>query len=192
VEADVIQEDDIVIRIRMAGDGAIDAKAMIEALDIAEGALYASDRNDVEQAARELRLPAYVRDASLERLRHHRHQRLLIEEAQTGSIILVTVVAAVSLFVLEKTVGEAFADGFKETRAYGELRDFFRRQIDAKTIFIAEALRRAFGGRKREVSVQVDAVPRLGPHVIQIETLTPAGQARSHVGSISEHLRRDH
>jgi len=187
----VIHDDDIVIRIRMAGDGAIDAKVMIDALDIAEGALYASDRNDVEQAARALRLPSYVRDASLERLRHHRHQRLLLEEAQTGSIILVTVVAAVSLFVLEKTVGEAFADGFKETRAYSELRDFFRGQIDAKALFIAEALRRAFGGRRREVSVRVDQVPRLGPHVIDVEAITAPSQTRSQVGSISEHLRRE-
>lgn len=187
----MIQDNDIVIRIRMAGDGAIDAKVLIDALDIAEGALYASDRNDVEQAARELHLPGYVRDASLERLRHHRHQRLLLEEAQTGSIILVTVVAAVSLFVLEKTIGEAFADGFKETRAYGELRDFFRRQIDAKALFIAEALRRAFGGRKREVSVRVNPVPRPGPHVIEVDAITPANQSRAQVGSISEQLRRE-
>jgi hypothetical protein len=175
----------------MAGDGAIDAKVMIDALDIAEGALYASDRNDVEQAARELRFPAFVRDASLERLRHHRHQRLLLEEAQSGSIVLVTVVAAVSLFVLEKTVGEAFVDGFKDTSAYGDLREFFRKQIDAKALYIAEALRRAFGGRKREVSVRVQPTLHHGPHVIEVEALTPVKAPKVQVGSIADELRRD-
>jgi hypothetical protein len=187
----VVQDYDIVIRIRLAGDGAIEAKVMIDALDIAEGALYESDRNDVAQAARELRLPNVVRDASLERLRHYRHQRLLLEEAQTGSIVLVTVIAAVSLFVLEKTIGEAFADGFKETRAYGDLRDFFRNQIDAKTHYIAEALRRAFSGRKREVSVRVQPKLDGGPNVIQVEAITSKRATETQIGSISDELRRE-
>jgi len=187
----MVQDDDIVIRIRLAGDGALEAKVLIDALDIAEGALYESDRNDVAQAARELRLPNFVRDASLERLRHHRHQRLLLEGAQTGSIVLVTVVAAVSLFVLEKTIGEAFADGFKDTRTYGDLREFFRKQIDAKALYIAEALRRAFSGRKREVSVRVQPKLDEGPNVIQVEALTSSRATKTHVGSISAELSRD-
>lgn len=186
----MIQDDDIVIRIRLAGDGAIEAKVMIDALDIAESALYESDRNDVAQAARELRLPNFVRDASLERLRHHRHQRLLLEEAQTGSIVLVTVVAAVSVFVLEKTIGEAFADGFKDTRAYGDLREFFRKQIDAKALFIAEALRRAFSGRKREVSVRVQPKLEDRPNTIEVEALTSPRVTKTQIGSISAELKR--
>lgn len=146
--------DDIVIELHI-GTGNVDPSLLVESLEILEGALHASDRHDVERAGSRLELPGFVRDASLERIRSYRHQRIHFREAATGSIVLIGAVAAVALFVLEKTIGEAFADGFKESRVYQELRTFFRDQIDRKALFIAEGIRRGFGVRRRTVSVQV-------------------------------------
>jgi hypothetical protein len=147
--------DDIIIEFHIGRGGDVDPKLLVEALDILEGALYASDRTDIERVSSQLPIPTYVRDASLERLRNYRHHRVHFREATTGSIVLIGAVAAVSLFVLEKTIGEAFTDGFKDTRTYHELRTFFREQIDSKALFIAEAIRRGLGTRHRTADVSV-------------------------------------
>lgn len=182
--------NDIVIRLHLTGGGSsIDSKLLVEALDIVEASLYASDRSDVERAARELQLSTVVRDASLERLRHHRHQRLLIEGARSGSIEIVAVVAGVSLYVIEKTIGEAFSDGMRASETYAALREFFRRQVDEKALYVSEALRRSFGTRRRQVTVRSDRESNELPHVISIETgAEPRRRAERPVRSLSQEL----
>ena len=150
-----ILQTDIVVELRLQADGTIDANSLIHVFDALETAIYASDRNDVVKASAEFQIAPHVRDASLERLRHHRHHRLLLVDARRGSIELIALVAGVSYFVLEKTIGEAFREGFKQSKSYETLRDFFRDHIDHKALFIAENVRRAFSGKKRDVRVEV-------------------------------------
>ena len=185
------EQDDIVLVLRIGLDDTIDAKLLLEALDSVESALYDSDRRDVEMASRELGLSSVVRDASLERLRHHRHKRLLIREARSGSIELVAVVAAVSLYVIDKTLGEALKDGFRDSNLYGAVREVFRAQLDRKAVFLAESLRRAFAGRKRQVAVRSDPSSPGEPRVIRIDVLS-IGQpaAERPVRSLGEELRQ--
>lgn len=109
-----------------------------------------------------------VRDAALERLRHYRQRRVLLRGARSGSFEVAALVAAVSYFVLERTIGEAVADGFKETRVYSELKEFFRGLVDEKHVFIADAIRRSFTSKKRDVRVTA-ASPPDQPHRIVVE-----------------------
>ena len=157
----------------------IDSRDVLKFLDIVESAIYASDRNDIYRVERALRqngitlLPIVI-DACLERLRHHRHKRLLLEEARPGSLALIGVVAAVSFFVIEKTIGESFAEGYKESDTHKKLKEVFRILVDEKTRFIVENLERLISSRKVRANVRrlsaaaqeqvviVDILPREG------------------------------
>ncbi len=184
-----IGNSDIIIELHLPSDGAIDARTLVQIFDSLEASLYASDRRDIEDAASKLGLAQVIRDAALERLRHYRHQRVLLLSARSGSIELIGAVAGVTYFVLEKTIGQALADGFKNSKSYQVLQDFFRDQIDVKALFIAEAIRRAFAGKQRSASVR--AVPRSVniPNTIIVDIAPPPPQLR--VGSIGEELDKD-
>lgn len=145
---------DIVIEVHLRGEASVDAKSVISALDTLEAALYASDRQDVERAASELRLPPIVKDAALERLRRYRNRRLLLRDARRGSLVLEGVVAAVALFVLKGTLGEAFKEGVKESDVFEDLKRFFRDVLDEKAFFISEYLRRHYSQKKRKATVR--------------------------------------
>ena len=112
-----------------------------------------------------------MRDACLERLRSFRQQRLQFVEARPGSLTVFAIVTGVSIFVLDRTVGEALKDEFKQTDSYRKLRELFRLRIDVKALHIAEGVRRVFASKAREV--QVKALPRSAetkvPNTIVVE-----------------------
>lgn len=155
--------------------GLVDSKEVLKLLDVVESAVYDSDRQDVIRAATNFRedISAVTKDACLERLRHYRHQRLLLEEARPGSLELVGLIAAVSYFVLEKTIGESFSEGYKRTELHRKLKEFFRKIIDEKVLKIAESIRRIITSRK--VQALVRALPPQdedSPNIIVID-VTP-------------------
>ncbi|WP_017324064.1 hypothetical protein [Synechococcus sp. PCC 7336] len=128
----------------------VDSRKVLKLLDILEAAVYDSDRSYVDRAARAFLtdIRPVVRDACLERLRHYRHQRLLLEEARLGSLALMSFIAGVSYFVIEKTIGESFAEGYRDSEFHRRLTEFFRRLIDEKTLKIVESVRRLLNSRK--------------------------------------------
>ena len=150
-----INRYDIRIELHLDGrDGMVDLRSLLRILNVLEAAIYNSDRTDVDHAARELQLSPVIRDACLERLRQYRHQRLLLQDARSGSLELIGLVAGVSYFVLEKTIGESISEAFKESRYHAQLKGFFRRLIDEKTLMLAETVRRLLASRKREADVK--------------------------------------
>src|SRR3982074_1517678 len=102
--------EDIQIEIHIQGPRPIDTKSLLEVFNAVEMALYDSDRQDIDLAARALQLPPLLRDAALERLRHFRNKRFLLTGAHAGSIELIGLVAGVSYWVLEKTLAEGFQE----------------------------------------------------------------------------------
>lgn len=185
-----IYNSDIIIDLHLPSDGAIDARGLLQIFDSMEAALYSSDRIDIEQAALKLNLSQVIRDAALERLRHHRHQRVLLLSAQSGSIEIIAAVAGVAYFVLEKTIGQALSDGFKNSNSYKILQDFIRDQVDQKALYIAESLRRIFAGKKRNVSVRTLPRSRESPNRIVIE-IEPPPQNQPRLGTIGEQIDKD-
>jgi hypothetical protein len=165
---------DIQIHLHFEGrDGLVDSKEVLKILDVIESATYDSDRDDVIRAATVLNIRSVERDACLERLRHYRHKRLLLEEARPGSLVLVGLIAAVGYFVLEKTIGESFTEGYKSSEVHRQLKEFFRKIVDEKVLKIAESLRRVIASRK--IRAQVRALPPVdenSPNVIVID-VTP-------------------
>ena len=161
---------DIRIELHLHGrDGMVDSKSLLRILDVIEAAIYNSDRTDVDHAARELQLSPVIRDACLERLRQYRHQRLLLQEARPGSLELIGLVAGVSYFVLERTIGESVSEAYKESRYHARLKEFFRRLIDEKALILAEAIRRLLASRKKEANVRTLPRTENEPNTIVIQ-----------------------
>lgn len=184
---------DIRLDIHLSGrNGRIDPKYLLQVLESIETSLYNSDRKDVEQAARELRLSPVIRDACLERLRQQRHHRMIIVDAKAGSLAIAGLVAGVSYFLLENTLGEAFKEGFKESQVYEQLKDFFRRQVDAKSLTIAENIRRAFSSKKRAVNVKALPASEEQPNIIEVEVLEEIGESISdQIKTLGEELDKN-
>ncbi|MCB9764213.1 MAG: hypothetical protein H6739_30860 [Alphaproteobacteria bacterium] len=145
----------------------IDPKMILHVFGDLERALYESDRRDVERFAEGFLRSDVVKDASLERLRRYRNRRLKIVDAKPGSLWITGSVLAVSYFVLEKTIGQSFVEGWQDTNAHRHLREFFASQIDIKYKKLAQLIESAFkdknnriGGRQAKVSVQLtDSAP---------------------------------
>lgn len=150
--------NEIQIELRIRYKGRLNTRALLNSISPIEHALYLSDRRDVESAGSALELPSMVVDASIERLRKYRNARLAVDEVSSGSIVLSGVVAAVALFVLKATLGEAFKEAVRESEPFQALRKYFKSQIDEKARFIANQL--ASVGRKRKLRMQVEHRPR--------------------------------
>ena len=149
---------DIQVKLHFQGrqrEGLIDAGDVLKLLDVVEAAVYDSDRDDVIRAATALQIRSVERDACLERLRHYRHKRLLLEDARPGSLELVGLIAAVGYFVLEKTIGESFSDGYKNSELHRRLKEFFQRLIDEKALKIAESIERVIRSRKVQARLRI-------------------------------------
>lgn len=147
-------KNDIVIRLRLSVENNVHPKELVGAMDMVESALYDSDRRDVELLSNQLRLPSLVSDACLERLRHYRHNRLVLSAVKPGSIELFAVVAAVSYFVVKTTAGEAIKTGYQNSELHSRLSEYFQRNFD-KLLFIAERLRGVFKSKKIPACVRV-------------------------------------
>jgi hypothetical protein len=124
-------ENDIVIRLKMQGrNGVVDAKNLLQSLDSVEEALYESDRKDIELLYESGLISRLVADATLERLRRYRHNRLLLRNAENGSIVLEGVVAAVPLYILKITLGEALQKAIEESETFNKLKEWLKNHID--------------------------------------------------------------
>jgi hypothetical protein len=153
-------------------DGLIDPQLMIQVFDSVENALYDSDRTDVEEFfkkyAAEHNIGDIFKDAAIHRIREYRHNRLKIAEARNGSIELWAYVIAASYFVLNSTLAESFKEGYKKSRLHEDLTQFIKEQIDSKSLYIAEKIRRAFKSKQRRVEVKV-IPPRIDePKTIEV------------------------
>ena len=169
--------------------GLVDSKDLLHILDVIEAATYTSDRQDVTEAAAELNLSPLIRDACLERLRSYRHKRLLLRETGPGSLAVFGVLAGVSYFVIQKTIGESFKEAYKSSDAHLYLKDYFRHIIDNKALRLAENIRRALASRKKEARVLAKGSSADSPNMIVIIVSPPLeASERDYPRSLGEEL----
>jgi len=183
---------DIEIHVHLHEDGNINSKALLQALDTLETSLYASDRQDIEFASIELDVPAVVRDACLERLRRYRHDRLILTGDRHGSIEIIGVVAGISYFVLNKTIVESFKKGYEDTELHNNMRQFFKKSIDDKALFISENLRRVFANRKKDVNIKaLSSSENKSDRIIIDISSEPKSKKKMQIRSLGEELDND-
>lgn len=151
--------------------GVIDPKLIIQVFDSIENALYESDKTDVKSFFNQMKsrgnspLSPLVEDAAINRIREYRHNRLIVSEANSGSIEFDAYVVAAAFFVISKVLEEALL----KSKVFQKLVEFIARNIDAKTLYIAERLRRAFSKKKRDIDVNVkQRVNQDEPNTIEV------------------------
>jgi len=182
-----ITSDDIIIRIRIRDKhNLIDPKDLTVAFDLLEQCLYESDVQDVIEATNKLQLSRVVSDAAELRLRRYRNRRVKFYEAHTGSIEIVGLVAAVSYFVLESTVGEALKDGFRESKLYPGLKELFKSIFSDKPYRIVEFLRTKFVSNKLKGDVRIRPKTNNSPTEISVDLLTKEDKDSEQVRTIGE------
>lgn len=123
----VMKQYDIVIRMKFTGD-TVPAELVQEMLDDIEAAVYKSETNDIKKLfndSNSFQIPQVIKDASLYRLDYHRGNALIVESTKKGSLIVEAVVAGLSYWVLQNTIGETFKDAWKETELHQKIRRFF-------------------------------------------------------------------
>lgn len=148
-------QNDIVIRLKIEGDKVgVDARKLLQAFDTLEISLYESDRRDIQDLLSQGYISKVAADASLERLRRFRHHRLILRNAERGSIVLEGVVAAVSLYILEGTLGELAKDAIKESKPYSSIKEWFRNKIDEKASFIVNSIQKELYQKKRRFEIK--------------------------------------
>lgn len=141
--------------------GLIDPKLIIQIFDSLENALYESDKIDVQNffnrlsAKEKSSIPSIVEDAAINRIREYRHNRLIVSDANSGSIEFTTYVIAAAFFVTSKVLEQIISDTLDKSVVYQELVKFTSKNLDAKALFIAELLRRVFFKKKRDIDVNV-------------------------------------
>ncbi len=140
-------KNDIVLKIHINLEKrGIDAKGLIKIFDIIEKALYKSDYQDVIKYFRKVDLPKeqLIKDAVLERLRSKRHRRLKLIDSKEGSIVVYGIVTGVSVFILQKTIGESLGRGFENSKLDQNFTKFFRDIFDGKKKSVTRQLRNLF------------------------------------------------
>ena len=171
--------DEIVLRVIFPTPTGLTPKNLHNIFEEIERNLLHSDEDDVHLAAAEFNLSPLIRDAALWRLRQLRNERLLIHAAQSGSVEIFAAVAATSYFVLERTIGESFKQGYTSSEMHRRLSDFIRMQLDSKFLNICERLVKS----KMVDHVEVSEVERTAD-------VTIASERKQAVPTIGQFLAR--
>ena len=147
-------ENEIVIKLKFdTTNFGIESHSLINAFDNLESTLYESDREDIERLFDAKILNTLVRDACLERLRQYRHKRIKFSKAETGSIVLVGVVSAISFYIVYKSLLESQSD-FKETELYCKLVDFFNERVKEKAVNISKYIETTLKKKNKTIKVE--------------------------------------
>ncbi|MFQ5622668.1 MAG: hypothetical protein ACE5FS_04655 [Paracoccaceae bacterium] len=143
---------ELVVHLDSAGDGFAwrDLDRIFGEID---SIAYQIDREEVFQFCRRYRVPELLRDASLERLRRFRNQRVIVSDIRSGSIDIIFTLAATAGFVLSATVGKSALDGYRASRFNNDFREFISSFIDLKLIQLRRKLRDSSAFAEAEIEI---------------------------------------
>lgn len=177
-----IMNFEIHLNIIIPTEGNIASKEIKNVFDEIEKRMLFADEDELNRAAQFMHLPPIIRDAALWRLREYRDRRFSIKGATNGSIELFAIVAATTYFVLQKTIGESFTEGYKKSDCHKLLTEFIRSQIDEKMRGIHERLEKSrffrkvtLDREKRRIVIHVKPqnehgkIPSIGEFLSKIE-----------------------
>ena len=125
--------------------------SLISVIDDIESALYHSDRMDIEQLFAELEISsdfpkdelAVLRDASLERLRKHRNERVVIRALRPSSFEIYATLIAIALFVTKDTIWQSGKEAWKGSLWDKVFQVYFGRIFESKPLNIYHFLKSA-------------------------------------------------
>ena len=133
---------DIGVRIKFKGD-IVPSELVEEMVDDIESAIYESEEQDLYELFKNssnIQIPQVVKDACLYRIEKYRGDSLILESTKKGSFIVEGVVAGLSYWLLENTLGETFKDAWKETELHQQIKKFFLSKRQPKDNIKAEKI----------------------------------------------------
>ncbi len=122
-----MEKYDIIVRVKFKGN-IVPAELVQELLDNIEDAVYRSEEEDIRRLFNDssnIQIPGVVKDACLFRFNNHRGNALIIESTEKGSLIIEAVVAGLSYWLIQNTIGETFKEAWKETELHEQIKRFF-------------------------------------------------------------------
>jgi hypothetical protein len=131
--------DDIIVRLTLDQEDGIDSRVLANAVSAIEDAARDVAREEIEAfrtselaqgRQSELGRIEVAVDAALERVRRFDGSCVRFVQAREGSLVLTGVLALLGYWMLDKTLGESFAEGWKNSQVHRHLSDSFRELID--------------------------------------------------------------
>ena len=111
---------------------------LVKSVSAVDNAILASELNDLRQLRKQLPdLPTVALDAAEKRLGAYRGSGLLVERAESGSLVVIGVVAGLSIFVLQNTLGETLKEAWLESDGSRRLKALLFEQRSIKAFDIA-------------------------------------------------------
>jgi len=166
------------IIIRFVGRPASSAELLSTIINMVEETVFQTEYTDLIAALEELpEIPSVVRDAAIVRIDRYQGRSLQIEDATSGSIILIGAVAGLAYWILDKTLGETFKEAWVETPLHRKLKDFFLSRRKVKLEHIQRELRpeirryRYDRRRSMEVHTELRSVIEVERETLTVEVL---------------------
>lgn len=184
------RDDVLPIRLYFDSSEGTSAGLLIDVVSALEQSLFELAEEDLRRAREELPIPAAIADAALYRLRQYRGQSLQVMSAESGSIVLGAAVAGLTIWLLEKTLGETFGEAWKETEAHHQLKGWIRTRIDSNAASLRTVFQRRLRRKGRFAFLEIG--PPIGPAGEgAIEVFVPVRENEQRVPRQSDLLRDD-
>src|SRR5437667_6035480 len=114
------------IELRFARRPSFSAEFVATVIAEVEEAVFQSERSDLIAALEEFQdIPSVVHDAVVVRIERYRGRSLQLDEAHSGSLILIGTIAGLAYWILDNTLKETFREAWKESDLHKKLKDFF-------------------------------------------------------------------
>lgn len=173
-------DSDLAICVILRGGLAVPASVLAWALASIEAALREVAEEELLALHSEEATPSHdAIDRAIARLKTTEPSGLLLQTATTGSIVLTGVVAGLSYWLLDKTIGETTAAAWQESSLHRKLLRVLRgraadrpREVHDK-VGRTLAERRPSKGPQPSVDVRLDSQPNGSPIVIVVITVDP-------------------
>jgi hypothetical protein len=132
-----------------------------------ETVAYHLDRDLVYRFCKQYDVPDLYRDASLERLRHFRDRRIIVNDVRRGSWEFLLAIAAGAGYVLWSTIGKDAVDGYRASKFSKNFKEFCSDATDVAGLKLLDKIRASKVFEKatierirNEITVEIDA-PRI-------------------------------
>ncbi|HEV8578451.1 MAG TPA: hypothetical protein VGX68_05155 [Thermoanaerobaculia bacterium] len=166
-------EERIEIRIRYTNPDGFPADAVAKTIEHIDAVVLDQEGRELETIARDLEgAPRVALDAARHRLAAHSGEGVLFYSASEGSIVLCGVIAGLSAWILQTTLGETLKEAWLESDLHKRL----KRLLLAGSRYRAEGIAQGIENRntislgpKKKVVLRVDVKPGTGSTIIEID-----------------------
>ena len=132
--------DDVVIRLEVAAPGAVPALVVAESIEAVNRALLAIAQSELD----ELRQAGLLRpdqwQRATDRLRRDHPDALMLSEAHTGSVVLIGLIAGLSYWILDKTLGETLTAAWTDSDLHRRILTTLKRRWSKGATPVASAV----------------------------------------------------